>query len=164
MVANLPADDSAEALQEITKQLEEMRRLPEIKLEQRFRNLDLLDAASRTYERALLLEYLATPRHKKSHEQKLWGGAYNFWRELGDGYQQCLGEAEKTSAAAKATVPIFVGRALRAFRQQLRWALLRYESAEPRVWTDMARLYQYAEEKAFTEEQIAVYPGSSGSG
>ena len=164
MVANLPADDSAEALQEITKQLEEMRRLPEIKLEQRFRNLDLLDAASRTHERALLLEYLATPRHKKSHEQKLWGGAYNFWRELGDGYQQCLGEAEKTSAAAKATVPIFVGRALRALRQQLRWALLRYESAEPRVWTDMARLYQYAEEKAFTEEQIAVYPGSSGSG
>jgi hypothetical protein len=164
LIANLPADDSAEALQEIAKQLQEMHRLAELKLEQRFRNLDLLDGASRTHERALLLEYLATPRHKKSHEQKLWSSAHDFWRELGEGYQRCFREAEKAGAAAKATLPIFVGRALRALRQQLRWALLRYESSEPRVWTDMARLYLFAEEKGFTAEPIAVYPGSSGSG
>jgi hypothetical protein len=163
LIANLPADDSADALQGITKQLEEMHRLSELKLEQRFRNLDVLDGASRTHEHALLLEYLATPRHKKSHEQKLWSSAYNFWRELGEEYQRCFREADKTGAA-KATLPIFVGRALRALRQQLRWALLRYESCEPRVWTEMARLYQYAEEKAFTVEPVAVYPGSSGSG
>ena len=163
LVANLPEADSADALQEIGKQLEEMHRSTDLKVDPHFRSLDLLDGASRQHERALLLEYLATPRHKKSHEQKLWSSAYNFWRELGEGYQRCFRESEK-AGAAKSALPIFVGRALRALRQQLRWALLRYESAEPRVWTDMANLYRYAEEKGFTTEQIAVYPGSSGSG
>ena len=164
VIANLPADDSAEALQQITKQLQEVRRLDEGKLDQRLRNLDLLDGASRTHEHALLVEYLATPRHKKSHEQTLWSSAYNFWRELGEGYMACFREAENGGAATKASVPIFVGRGLRALRQQLRWALLRYELTEPRVWTDMARLYGSAEEKGYATEPVAVYPGSSGSG
>ena len=99
VIANLPADDSAEALQQITKQLQEVRRLDEGKLDQRLRNLDLLDGASRTHEHALLVEYLATPRHKKSHEQTLWSSAYNFWRELGEGYMACFREAENGGAA-----------------------------------------------------------------
>ena len=164
LIANLPEAESADALLEIGKQLEEMHRSPDLKVDPHFRNLDLLDGASRQHERALLLEYLATPRHKKSHEQKLWSSASNFWRELGEGYQRCFRESEKAGAAGRSALPIFVGRALRALRQQLRWALLRYEAVEPRVWTDMAKLYRYAEEKGFASEQIAVYPGSSGSG
>jgi hypothetical protein len=164
LVANLPTSDSADALLEITKQLKEMQRDADLRLDQRFRNLDLLDGASRQHERALLLEYLATPRHKKSHENKLWSGAHNFWRDLGDGYQQCFREAEKMGQAAKSSLPIFIGRALRALRQQLRWTLLRYEAPEPRVWADMAKLYLYAENKGVATEQIAIYPGSSGSG
>ena len=84
LVANLPSEDSAEALQQITKQLVEMHGDEALKLAPRFRNLDLLDGASRPHERSLLLEYLATPRHKKSHEQRLWTSAYGFWRELGE--------------------------------------------------------------------------------
>lgn len=164
LVANLPSEDSAEALQQITKQLVEMHGDEALKLAPRFRNLDLLDGASRPHERSLLLEYLATPRHKKSHEQRLWTSAYGFWRELGEEYQRCFDAAEKSGAAEKSSLPIFVGRALRALRQQLRWALLRYDAAEPRVWADMARLYQYAEGKGFTTEPVAIYPGSSGSG
>ena len=163
-VSSLPADDSAEALQQITRELQALRSNDELKLDHRFRNLDLLDGASRSHERALLLEYLATPRHKKSHEQRLWNSAYGFWRELGAEYQRCVREGGKGGSAGKSTVPIFVGRALRALRQQLRWSLLRYESAEPRVWTEMAHLYQHAEEQGFDDEAIAVYPGSSGSG
>jgi len=164
LLANLPADDSAEALQQIARQLEEMRKAGDLKVDQRFRNLDLLDGASRPHERALLVEYLATPRHKKSNEQRLWSAAYGFWRDLGEEYQRCFREAEKNGPAAKGTLPIYVGRALRALRQQLRWSLLRYEPAEPRVWSDMARLYQYAEQQGFVAEPVAVYPGSSGSG
>lgn len=164
LVASLPTEDSADALQQITKELEAMKKLDEGKLDQRFRNLDLLDGASRTHEHALFVEYLATPRHKKSHEQKLWSSAANFWRELGEGYLACFREADRGGAAAKSDLPIFVGRGLRALRQQLRWALLRYEMTEPRVWADMALLYQYAEEKGFATEPVAVYPGSSGSG
>jgi hypothetical protein len=166
LIAGLPAGGGAQALGAIGEWLEQMNRAGNLKLEHRFRNLDLLDAASRDHERALLLEYLATPRHKKSHENTLWTSAFRFWRELGEGYQHCLRQAETSSGAAafKASVPIFAGRASRALRQQLRWALLRYESAETRVWTDLAKLYQSAEAGGYIDEPIAVYPGSSGSG
>jgi len=165
LIAKLPTNDSAQALGEIATWLELMNRADDLELEYRFKNLDLLDGASREHERALLTEYLATPRQKKSHEQRLWTSAYGFWRELGAGYQQCLRQCEKgPGGASKASLPIFVGRALRALRQQLRWALLRYETAETRVWADIARLYQFAETAGFVDEAIAVYPGSSGSG
>lgn len=164
LVASLSPDDSVEALQLITQEIEALHGRDDIKLEQRFRALDLLDGASRTHEHALLLEYLATPRHKKSNEQRLWSSAYGFWQVLGGEYQRCFHEARKSGAAARATLPTFVGRALRALRQQLRWSLLRYEVAEPRVWGDMAELYRHAEEQGFAADAIAVYPGSSGSG
>ena len=118
--------DSVEALQLITQEIEALHGRDDIKLEQRFRALDLLDGASRTHEHALLLEYLATPRHKKSNEQRLWSSAYGFWQVLGGEYQRCFHEARKSGAAARATLPTFVGRALRALRQQLRCSLLRY--------------------------------------
>lgn len=164
LIAKLPTGDNAQALGEIASWLELMKRADDLKLEYRYKNLDLLDAAARSHEHALLVEYLGTPRHKKSHEQKLWTNAYGFWRELGHGYQQCFEEAEKGGASTRAGLPIFIARALRALRQQLRWALLRYESAEQRVWIDLANLYRFAESKGLTEEAVAVYPGSSGSG
>ncbi len=166
LIAKLPVGDSAQALGEIGSWLELMNRAEDLRLEYRFRNLDMLDGAARNHERALLQEYLATPRHKKSHEHKLWTAAYGFWRELGQGYQQCVAHQEKGSggASSKASLPIYVGRALRALRQQLRWALLRYESAETRVWGDLAHLYRLAESRKFTDEPVSVYPGSSGSG
>ena len=165
LIANLPAKDSAQALGEIATWLELMKRAEDLELEHRFRNLDLLDGASRDHEHEVLRDYLATPRQKKSHEEKLWSAAYGLWRELGAGYQQCLRQSEKGAAgASKSSLPIFVGRASRALRQQLRWALLRYESAETGVWADLGRLYQIAETAGFVDEAIAVYPGSSGSG
>jgi hypothetical protein len=165
LLAKLPANDGAQALGEIATWLELMNRADDLELEHRYRNLDLLDGASRDHEHALLREYLDTPRQKKSHEERLWSSAYGLWRELGTGYQQCLRQCEKGAAgASKSSLPIYVGRASRALRQQLRWALLRYESAETGVWADLARLYQLAETAGFVDEAIAVYPGSSGSG
>lgn len=167
LISKLPEHDSAQALIEIASWLEMLNQADGVKLDRRLENLDLLDGASGNHERRLLQEYLATPRQKKSHEQRLWTGAYNFWRELGEGYVQCLRHFEKGQSGAgsfKTSVPIIIGRALRALRSQLKWSLLRYETVETRVWSELARLYQFAETKNFTDEAIAVFPGSSGSG
>lgn len=164
LISKLPANDSAKALGEIASWLELLSRADDLDVEHRYRSLDMLDAAARPHERALLNEYLNTPRQKKSHEQKLWTNANGFWRELGQGYQQCFREAQKAGAGARPTLPLYMARALRALRQQLRWALLRYEVAEARVWNDMAGLYQFAEKAGFLDEPVAVYPGSSGTG
>jgi hypothetical protein len=163
IIADLPANDASKALEEITRLLESLKHVEGFKLNRRFENVDLLDAASRGSERQLLQEYLATPRHRKSDEHRLWTDVYCFWRELGEGYLQCLQQYETGNVTSfRSSLPIIVGRALRALRQQLKWTLLRYGLVEPRVWTDLARLYQFAEAKGFTEEAAAVYPGTIG--
>lgn len=165
-IAGLPADDAAAALEEITRLLDSLAQSEEFKLSHRLENLDLLDAASKVREHTLLQQYLATPRHKKSNEHRLWTDVYTFWRKLGEGYLQCLRHYEAAPGSAalfKNSLPVVIVRALRALNQQLKWILLRYGLVEARIWGDISRLYQFAETQGFAEEMIAAYPGADGS-
>ncbi|MEK6594205.1 MAG: hypothetical protein AABZ67_14115 [Pseudomonadota bacterium] len=167
LVASLPTHDGVQALEEIAKWLDTMSGAGDLTMDPRFRNLDLLDAASSKHEHAVMQEYLGKQRQKKSYEQRLWMSAHGLWLKLGDGYLQCLqqyDDGEGVSAQSTGSLPVIVGRAMRALRQQLKWVLLRYGAVEPRIWEGMARLYQYAESKSFADEAIAIFPGSSGSG
>jgi hypothetical protein len=167
LIAKLPTGDSAQALGEIAGWLELMSHADDLGLEPRLKNLDLLDTAARLHEHALMVEYLGTPRQKKTHEQKLWSAAFGFWKELGEGYLKCLRQYEedaKNAGTGKDTVPLFMGRAMRALKQQLKWVLLRYEIVESRIWRDMARLYQVAESRNFADHAVAVYPGTAAAG
>jgi hypothetical protein len=166
VIAKLPANDSVQAIGEIAGWIEMLNTADGLKLDSRFENLNLLDGASRQPERRLFADYLATPRQKKAHEHRLWSGAFNFWRLLGEGYHKCLERVESEPGSAltsKASMAIYIGRALRCLRHQLRWNLMRYELPEGRVWTMMARLFESAEEKELMDESISVYPGSSGT-
>lgn len=161
VIANLPASDPSKALEEVTRLLESLKPAEGFKLSRRFENIELLDAASRGPESKLLQEYLATPRHKKSDEHRLWTDVYCFWRELGEGYLQCLQQYETSNVPSFSnSLPIVVGRALRALRQQLKWILLRYGLVEARIWNDLARLYQFAEAKGFTDDAAVIHPGT----
>ena len=165
-IAKLPATDSVQAIGELAGWLELLNGADGLRLADRFENLNLLDGASRQPERKVFADYLATPRQKKAHEHRLWSSAYNFWRLLGEGYQRCLdlvGREPASAATAKASMAVFVARALRCLRQQLRWNLMRYELPEARVWTAMARLYETAEGEDLLDEMIQVYPASSGT-
>jgi len=166
IVAGLPADDAAGALKEITRLLESLAQSEEFKLNRRFENLDLLDIASKGHEHKLLQQYLATPRHKKSDEQRLWTDVYGFWRRLAEGYLQCLQQYEAIPGSTtlfKSILPVIIVRALRALGQQIKWIFLRYGLVEARIWGDLSRLYQFVETQGFVDEEIAAYPGPDGT-
>jgi hypothetical protein len=167
LIARLPTHDGVQALEEMANWLGTMSQATDLQMDPRFRNLDLLDAASSKHENAVMQEYLGKQRQKKSYEQRLWMCAHGFWQKLGEGYLQCLqqhDDGEGVSGQSASSLPVIVGRAMRALRQQLKWVLLRYGAAEPRIWEGMARLYQYADSGKFADEAIAIFPGSSGSG
>jgi hypothetical protein len=160
LIARLPVNDSAQALGAIVSWLESMKRADDLESDPRIKTLDLLDAASAAHEHALMQEYLATQRHKKSHEQKLWSSANRFWRELGEGYLHCLQQHDAGATLSDSNLQLIAARAMHTCRQQLKWALLRYETAEQRVWDEMARLYQRAEGDNFTDSEVQVHPAS----
>jgi hypothetical protein len=165
-VAELSAD-AAKALEEISELLESMTQTDSFKLDRRFENIDLLDGAAKNPQRKLAQDYLVMPRQQKYHENRLWTGVFGFWKHLGDAYIHCVhGHEANLGGAAniRKNVPVIVARAIRTLTLQLKWVLLRYGLAEPRIWADLARLYKLAEQKGYAGSAIAIYPGSHGSG
>ena len=165
IIDELPANDAAKALQEIIEWLDSLTRTEGFKLDLRFENVALLDAAAKTPVRRLSQEYLSTPRQQKFHENRLWNAVFGFWQQLTDAYILCLDQHDSGASGATAirkSLPVIVARALRALTLQLKWRLLRYGPVESRVWAELARLYQNSERKGFTGSVIAVYPGAHG--
>jgi len=165
LVAELPANDAARALEEITDWIESMNLTEGFRIDRRFENLDLLDSAAKNHQRKLSHDYLATPRQQKFQEHKLWTAVSRFWQALGDGYIQCIDQQEGGSSGAtavKKSLAVIVGRALRVLTLQLKWLLLRYGPVEPRLWQELARLYRFADQKGFVQARVAIYPSVHG--
>jgi len=165
IVEELPANDAFKALEEITYWLETINYTEGFRLDRRFENIDLLDGAAKNPVRKLSQDYLATARQSKFQENRLWTAVSGFWNQLGEAYLACLREHDGGASGATAirkSLPIIVGRALRVLTLRLKWTLLRYGPVEKRLWYEIARLYQAAEQKGFTDNTFAIYPGAHG--
>lgn len=165
IVAELPAGDAAKALAEITEWLDSLNHTDGFKLDRRFENTDLLDGAARNHQRKLAQEYLAMPRQQKFQENRLWTGVFGFWKQLGDAYIRCVNEHESGASGATAirkSLPVILARAMRALAVQLKLDLLRYGPVDPRIWSELARFYRFAEQKGYVDGVIAMYPGAHG--
>src|SRR4029434_6446536 len=104
-------------------------------------------------------------RQQKFQENKLWNALSGFWKALGDGYILCIethGSGAGGAAAVRKMLPVIVARALRVLTLQLKWVLLRYGPVEPRLWGQLGRLYQLAEERGFANVTVVVYTGADG--
>jgi hypothetical protein len=167
IIDELPAADSAKAMAEIADWLESLNRTDGFRLDRRYENVDLLDGAAKNHQRKLAQDYLAMPRQQKFQENRLWTTSFGFWKELGNAYMRCVHEHEANMSGAGAvrkSMPAIVARALRALALQLKWTMWRYGVVEPRIWTDVARLYRLAEQKGWAEPEVAIYPGAHGGG
>ncbi len=166
IVAELPADP-LKALGDITNWLDSLRETKSFKTDQLFDNIDLLDGAAKNFQRKLAQDYFATSRQQKFQESRLWTGSYAFWKALSDAYLECVSRFESGQTGGTAfrkNLPVIVARTLRALTLQLKWILVRYGPVDPRVWSDIGRLYQFAEASGFAGNAIAIYPGSHGGG
>lgn len=165
IIADLPTLDSSKALDDIIYWLDSLNHIEGFKLDRRFENIDLLDAAAKNHQRKLSQDYLSTERQQKFREHRLWNGVYGLWKHLGDAYIKCVAQYESgitTTSSARKILPVIAARGLRALNLQLKWTLLRYGLAEPRIWSEISRLYQLAEAGGFADNVIEVYPGSHG--
>ena len=166
IIAELPADP-LKALAEITQWLESLRDTKAFKVDRLFDNIDLLDAAAKNHQRKLAQDYFATSRQQKFQENRLWSSSFTFWKALSEAYLECVARYESTQTGGTAfrrNLPIIVTRTLRALTLQLKWALVRYGPVDPRVWSDIGRLYQFAESIGFAGNPVAIYPGTHGGG
>lgn len=167
LIDELPANDPAKVIEDVTYWLDTINQTGEFKLNQRFENIDLLDGAARNHVRKLSQDYLAMPRQLKFQENRLWNAIFGLWRQLGDGYLHCLKQYEDGligMTIIRKSLPVIVARIIRALTFQLKWKLLRYGPVEPRIWSELAQVYSVAEQNGFADGAIAIYPGARGEG
>jgi len=165
IVEGLPTNDPAKALEEIGEWLGSINQTADFKLNQRFENIDLLDGAARNHLRKLSQDYLSMPRQMKFQENRLWNAIFGVWRQLGDGYLQCVRQYDDGLVGItliRKSLPLIVARAIRALTFQLKWRLLRYGPVERRIWSELAQVYAIAEQRGFADGAIALYPGARG--
>jgi hypothetical protein len=165
IISGLPADDPATALEEVTFWLGSVSHADGFQLDARFASIAQLDEAARPRARALLDEYLALTRNQVFQENRVWTVAYNFWKQLGHAYRLsvdlCAAGADG-GQGVRDNLPQVVARAVHALGNQLKWLLLRYSPIDERIWQELSRMYQFAEDKEFHNVLIEIYPGAQG--
>ncbi len=167
IVDEMPAHDAAKCCEEIVYWLDSINQTDGFKLDRRFELIDMIDAAAKNPTRKLSQEYLAIKGNVKFQENKIWNSVFGVWRQMGDAYLKCVAQCEgsaSTSLSIRKTLPVLVARGLRALTLQLKWALMRYGPLDPRIWSEICRLYQTAEAAGFAGTQVAIYPGKHGGG
>ena len=167
LIAELPANDALKAVEEVTFWLDSITREEGFKVDYRFQLIDALDQAAKNHPRKLAQDYLATDRQEKFRESKLWNTSFDFWKTLGGAYIQCVEQFQAGaggSGAVKKDLPVIIARALRALTLQLKWGLLRYGPLDDRVWSDLGRMFLFAETHKMATLQLAIYPGQHGGG
>lgn len=165
IIDGLPTSDAAGALQEVTEWLESLNQAEGFKLNRRFENINLLEGAVKHHLRKLSQDYLSAQRPQKFQENKLWNGAFGYWKQLESAYILCVREYDSGFSGITSigiSLPVIMARALRALAQQLKWALFRYGPVEPRIWAELAGLYRLTEQKGVTDSVIAIYADERG--
>jgi len=166
LIAELPANDSFKALEELSFWLDSLKGAEDLKLGRQFEIIDLIDQSAKNHQRKLSQDYLAgSARLQKFQEIRIWNTSFTFWKQLADAYQLWLTRYQAGAAgwgALKGPVSTMVARAMRAVSVQLKWQLLRYGPVAPRLWEEYGKLFVYSEEKGFAAGKVEVYPGKFG--
>jgi len=160
LVATLPGNDPAKALERIGGWLDSITQAREFELQQRWEAVDLLDQTAVAHRRKLMHDYVSGARSKKADEEKLWNGSVAFWKVLGAAYLRCIAQIRATPDAeppARDVLALVAARAMRAAGLQLKWIYLRHGQAEERIWHELGSAYLFAENQGVAALRAELY-------
>ncbi|MGH8642498.1 MAG: hypothetical protein ACRET6_12365, partial [Burkholderiales bacterium] len=143
IIDGLPTD-ATKALLEVTELLESLNQTEGFRLNRRFENIGLLEAAVREHQRTLLRDYLFNPRQQKYHENQLWNCATGFGKQLEGAYALCVRQYDSGFSGITSigiSLPVIMARALRALTFHVKRALVRFGPVEARIGGALAGLY-----------------------
>lgn len=166
VIAALPLDNPAKAVDEIAGWLDSLRQADDIRVDQFFDVLRQLDDSVQHALRRLAKDYLHTPRLSKSEERRLWTINYAYWGDVAALYAQCLQRAaqnpkEKGSEAFRAHSPLASARLVAARATQLKWLEFRYGAVRDDLWLHLGRAYLAAEASGYAHKSLQLYPSHS---
>ena len=167
LIDEMNGNDSLKVVEEVTFWLDSIVHEQGFKVDYRYQLIDALDKAAKNHPRKIAQEYLSTDRQEKFRESKLWHTTYEFWKMLGGAYLNCIEQFQAGANGAggiKKDLPVIIARAMRTLTLQLKWGLLRYGPVDDGIWSELGRLFAFAESRKIEAQSLAIYPGAHGGG
>lgn len=165
-VDDLPKNDAYKSLMELGEWIESVADGADLKLDQQFAVLCLLDEAARPHARKLVRDYFTPQELNKFQENRLWLALDNYYRHSAKTYCAVFSrycDGDKGAAAIKAQLPLLVARAVHALTGQLKYTCTRYGPVDKTVWSRLAQLYRHAEQQQYLDTPLGLYPGGGGA-
>jgi len=159
LLADLPPDHG-KALEEIISSLETVAATPGFPISNRIDVLKLLDETGQKRESAALSDFLRSDKLSDFERRQLWQVLVDFWEHVSAAYRVCLQEIAQATKPGEAAHPeraLLVARALRALANEGKTIQLRYLPVKPRVWQELAQLYDQAEKEHLVAELVKAY-------
>ncbi|HSD59448.1 MAG TPA: hypothetical protein VLC55_01160, partial [Burkholderiales bacterium] len=159
-LAELPANDPAKALDEISSWVDSVAEAAGFKPELRAAVLEALDEAGQRHHDKLLADYLSSPQLYDFKVQARWQKIYAFWNHLLDAYVKAATELDapaQKAGAARDALPLLLCRGLRAGAEAAKCRRLNYHTVENATWERLCRLYALAERAQVTANEVKAY-------
>ncbi len=162
LLEGLPKQDALKYLPELTGLIESLRELSDMRVDQQFEVLRLLDETARPFERKLAREYFSTATLSTFQENRLWAALEGFYSELELAYAfilQRYRNGDKGASSIKPVLALLAGRGIAAIAGKLKYGAARYARIAPELWQHLAACYAQAEAQQCVDERVSLYAG-----
>ncbi|MBT9613492.1 MAG: hypothetical protein IV108_09545 [Burkholderiales bacterium] len=156
IIEELPADNPAVALEELTHWLLALSNAEGIQLKERVKRLARIDQSAQKYERALRRQYTDASRMHKTTEERIWNASFDFLEATVNAHLRCIANLPQKGEQSDRDLAIVIMRALRRLDLQAHWLHLRYRPIPLALWERIFTVIQLAEERALLHLPITL--------
>lgn len=156
IIEELPADNPAMALAELTHWLLALSSAEGISLKERVKRLARIDQSAQKYERALRRQYTDASRMNRVVEERVWNASFDFLEATVNAHLQCIENLPLKGEQNDRDLAIVIMRAMRRLDLQAHWLYLRYRPLPPEIWGRIFSLIKLAEEHALLHLPITL--------
>lgn len=156
IIEELPADNPAMALEELTHWLLALSNAEGISLKERVKRLARIDQSAQKYERALRRQYTDTSRMHKATEERIWNASFDFLEATVTAHLRCITNLPQKGEHNDQDLAIVIMRAMRRLDLQAHWLHLRYRPTPASFWDQIFSLIKLAEERALLQLPVTL--------
>lgn len=156
IIEELPADNPAMALEELTHWLLALSNAEGISLKERVKRLARIDQSAQKYERALRRQYTDTSRMHKAFEERIWNANFDFLEATVNAHLRCIESLPQKGEQNDQDLAIVIMRTMRRLDLQAHWLHLRYRPIPAELWDQIFLVIRLAEERALLQLPVTL--------
>ena len=162
LLENLPKNDAYALLAEVTEWIELLPKLAELKVNQQFAILRLLDDAAQPHAKKLTREFFTPHEISEFQENRLWMTLNNLSCATASAYFSIFkrySNNDRGSNTIRIHVPLLFADTINAYVAQLKFTCARYGIIDNVIWENLAHLYRSAELQKFLNTPVSLTLG-----